>query len=90
MHYDSDFVVRHNSDFSAEHLCVAIIDVYSCLHPTPHSRGGHQLLNNPRFKCVQLGTTPNSRATFAAESVTLLFVPLQTIADLNGRFIICP
>ena len=72
MHHDSYFVVRHNADFSAEHLCLAFIDVYSRMHPTPHSRGGRQLLNDPHFKCVQLGTTPNPRATFAAQSVTRL------------------
>ena len=35
MHHDSHFVVRHNSDFSAEHLCLACTDVYSCMHPMP-------------------------------------------------------
>ena len=58
----------------AEHLCLAIIVMYSCMHPTPHSRGGRQLLNSPHFKCVQLGTTPNPWATLAAQSVTRLFL----------------
>ena len=80
-------MVRHNSNFSAEHLCLACFDVYRCMHPSPHSRGGRQMLIDPHFECVQLGTTPIKDNFCGLERHSSFRYFCRRSPTPNGRFI---
>ena len=90
MHHDSHFVVCHNSGFSAEHSCVATVDVYSVYIQRPTHVVAANCSTIRTSNVCSLAQLLAHRQLLRLRASLVFSLLLQTIADLNGRFNMCP